>query len=129
MTKTTKPLVFEHVESSPGDGGLVLPVNKEERKQIPIGSGFFDYFPAAIAEVANVSWHGNNQHNPGEPLHWSRGKSNDHFDTIMRHLMERGAIDVDGVRHTAKAAWRILALLQLELEAEGAPVARGAKIE
>jgi hypothetical protein len=42
--------------------------------------------------------------------------------------MERGKIDTDGQRHSAKLAWRALALLQLELEAEGAPIARGARL-
>lgn len=44
----------------------------------------------------------------------------DQEDCIVRHLMERGAVDTDGMRHSAKLAWRALALLQLELEAESA---------
>lgn len=84
---------------------------------MPIASGVLDYFPDAIAAIAEVSKLGNDQHNPGEPLHWSREKSGDHADCIVRHLMERGMIDVDGARHSAKMAWRALALLQLELEA------------
>ena len=115
-----------HIAGSAIQPGL-LPTDPKERKDVPIGTGFFDYFPAAIAEVARVSKAGNDQHNPGQPIHWARGKSTDQFDTIMRHLMERGSRDVDGQRHTAKAAWRIMALLQLELEADGAPTARGAK--
>jgi hypothetical protein len=43
--------------------------------------------------------------------------------------MERGGLDKDGVRHSAKMAWRALALLQLELEAEGAPMARNASFD
>lgn len=106
----------------------VLPTDPTERKNIPIASGVLDYFPAAIAYIAKVSKVGNDQHNPGEPLHWARGKSMDHPDTIMRHFMERGTLDKDGLRHTAKAAWRMLALLQEELEREeGAPVPRGAR--
>jgi len=105
----------------------LLPTDAKERKKIPIGTGVLDYFPAALAEVAKISQMGNDQHNPGEDLHWARGKSMDQFDTTIRHLMERGTLDVDGGRHTAKAAWRILAILQLELEAEGAPIARGAR--
>jgi hypothetical protein len=104
-----------------------LPTDSKERKKIPIASGVIDYFPAALAEIAKVSFQGNEQHNPGEPLHWARGKSADHSDTIIRHFLERGTLDTDGMRHSAKLAWRVLALLQLELEAEGAPVARGAK--
>ena len=105
----------------------LLPADATERKKVPLGSGVLDYFPAALIEVAKVSWNGNNQHNPGQELHWSRGKSNDHSDTMLRHYMERGTIDTDGMRHSAKLAWRALAILQLELEAAGSPPARGAK--
>lgn len=104
-----------------------LPTSPEARKGIPIATGVLDYFPAALAEVAKVSKAGNDQHNPGEAMHWARGKSMDQADTCVRHLMERGEIDVDGMRHSAKAAWRALAILQLELEEAGeAPLARGA---
>lgn len=105
----------------------VLPTDATERKGIPITSGVLDYFPAALAAVAKVSKAGNDQHNPGEPLHWARGTSTDQADTLVRHLMERGSVDSDGQRHSAKMAWRALALLQLELEEAGeAPLARGA---
>lgn len=107
----------------------VLPTEATDRKQIPIGTGVIDYFPAALAEVAKVSHQGNQQHNPGQPLHWARKKSTDQADTIIRHFLERGKLDSDGMRHSAKLAWRALALLQLELEAEGAPLARGASNE
>jgi hypothetical protein len=83
-----------------------------------MGTGLVDYFKDALAEVAHVSFVGNRQHNPGQPLHWARGKSTDHSDCIMRHFAERGTIDVDGERHSAKLAWRALALLQQELEAD-----------
>jgi hypothetical protein len=52
----------------------------------------------------------------------------DHADTMMRHFLERGTVDTDGVRHSAKMAWRALALLQVEMEAAGAPLARGARL-
>lgn len=94
-----------------------LPSNPDERKAAPVMSGCLDYFPLALAEVARISKAGNDQHNPGQPLHWARHKSSDHADCIVRHLIERGTIDTDGQRHTAKAAWRVLALLQEELEA------------
>jgi len=107
----------------------VLPTDAKERKQIPIASGVFDYFTSALIEVAKVPYAGNEQHNPGQPLHWSRGKSSDHADTMLRHFAERGTIDTDNTRHLAKAAWRILAMLQLECEEAGAPIARGSKVE
>lgn len=96
----------------------LLPTDPKKRKEFPVGTGVLDYFPDAIIAVAHVSWHGNNQHNPGMPLHWSRDKSNDHADTLIRHFMERGTLDTDGTRHSAKMAWRALAILQLEIEAE-----------
>src|SRR4051812_33514254 len=95
-----------------------LPTDPHSRKGIPVMTGVLDYFPAAIAEVAKLSKVGNDQHNPGEPLHWARFKSTDQADTIVRHLMQRGTFDTDGVRHSTKAAWRALALLQEEMEAE-----------
>jgi hypothetical protein len=116
-----------YVESVKINAPMVLPADATERKKIPLGTGVLDYFPAALAEVAKISYAGNQQHNPGEPLHWARGKSTDQADTMLRHFLERGTLDSDGQRHSAKMVWRALAILQLELEAEGYPVARGAK--
>jgi hypothetical protein len=90
--------------------------------------GLLDYFPDALSEVARVSQVANEQHNPGEDMYWARGKSMDHADCLLRHLADRGTIDTDGQRHTAKIAWRALALLQEELEAAGAPLPRGARV-
>jgi hypothetical protein len=95
---------------------MTLPTDAKERKGLPVVTGVLDYFPDAIVEIARVSKAGNDQHNPGEPLHWAREKSTDHADCIGRHLMERGTRDADGMRHTAKMAWRALALLQQEIE-------------
>ena len=95
---------------------MLLPTDPQERKGIPITTGVLDYFPLAIAEVAKCSKAGNDQHNPGQPLHWAKGKSTDHADCIPRHLIDRGTFDTDGIRHSAKLAWRALALLQIELE-------------
>ena len=97
---------------------IYLPASAADRKATPITTGVLDYFPAALAEVARLSKKANDQHNPGEPLHWAREKSTDHADCIVRHLIERGSVDTDGMRHTAKVAWRALALLQEEIEAE-----------
>ena len=95
-----------------------LPTDWNERKAMPMASGVLDYFPDALAEVAKVSKIGNDQHNPGQPLHWARGKSMDHPDCIVRHLVDRGTVDTDGGLHSAKLAWRALALLQEECEAK-----------
>jgi len=89
----------------------------DERKQRPVYSGVLQYFPDALMEVAYCSWAGNERHNPGAPLHWDRAKSTDEADALVRHLLQAGTVDTDGVRHSAKVAWRALALLQKELEA------------
>jgi|TARA_B110000967_G_scaffold43085_1_gene43197 hypothetical protein len=89
------------------------------RKEMPIFSGVLNYFPDAIREVSKTSWTGNQQHHPDKPLHWDRSKSGDELDALARHLMEAGTTDSDGVKHSAKVAWRALANLQKELEREG----------
>lgn len=88
-----------------------------ERKVVPIATGFLDYFPRAVAAVAALSYIGNEQHNPGTPLHWDRSKSGDEADALMRHFLQRGTVDSDGVLHTTKVAWRAMAALEKELEA------------
>lgn len=105
----------------------VLPIDPAQRKSIPMATGLLDYFPLALAEVAKLSLIGNRQHNPGQPMHWARGKSTDHADTILRHLIDRGTIDTDGVRHSTKVAWRALAMLQQELEDAGGKPGRGSR--
>ena len=95
-----------------------LPEDAAGRKRFPISSGVLEYFPDAIVAVAGVSYAGNEQHNPGQPLHWARGKSTDESDTMIRHFMQRGTLDTDGLRHSAKMVWRALAILQKEIEAE-----------
>lgn len=99
---------------------------KEEaarRKGQPVATGVLAYFPDALLAVAEVSRVGNDQHNPGQPLHWAKDKSTDEPDALARHLIDylRGGdqkFDTDGVRHAAKIAWRALALLQREIDAE-----------
>lgn len=102
----------------------MLPYTKQERKDRPMHEGALLYFPDAIAELARVSKVGNDQHNPGEPMHWAREKSSDHGDCIVRHQCEAGTVDDDGLLHSAKVFWRAGAQLQLELEerhAKGLP--------
>jgi hypothetical protein len=117
----------------------LLPSDPSERKKFPIATGVLDYFPSALLQVAYVSYIGNIQHNPGQPLHHARGKSMDQEDTTIRHFMERTVSgdnnvtseltkDTDGTYHLAKAIWRLLATFQIALEAEGAPLARGARL-
>lgn len=95
-----------------------LPTEPKARKDTPMARGLIDYFPHALAEVADLSRVGNEQHNPGEPMHWAKEKSTDHADCIVRHLVDRGMRDTDGVRHSIKVAWRALAMAEIEILAE-----------
>jgi hypothetical protein len=90
--------------------------NKEKRKQIPLYSGVIKYFPDALCEVARVSYIGSKQHHPEKELHWDREKSSDDLDALMRHLLEAGTYDDDGILHDSKIVWRSLANLQKVLE-------------
>ncbi len=102
-----------------GDG------DSARRKQVPIATGLHDYFPNALAAVAEHSYFANEKHNPGQKLHWSRYNSADHADAAARHLRERGGYDNEGRRHSAGLAWRALAVLEEELIAEGYSPGRG----
>ena len=89
------------------------------RDDYPLFTGLLAYFPNALSEVARCSKVGNDQHNPGEPLHWARHKSTAHADKILRHLRDSlfEPMDNDGVLHVVKVAWRALALAEEALEA------------
>lgn len=102
-----------------------LSTNASVRKNAPMARGLLDYFPRACAAVAELSYRATQQHHPDKPMHWDKSKSTDHADCIVRHLVDRGRFDTDGVRHATKVAWRGLALLETEIEeaekAERAP--------
>ncbi len=106
---------------------MSLPTDAAERKGVPLARGLLWYFPNALAAVARVSRTGNEQHQPGEPMRWAREKSTDHADCILRHLVDAGTLDKDGELHSAKVAWRALALCESELIAAGATPGRNAK--
>lgn len=98
-----------------------IPQDDATRKAAPMFRGLLGYFPAALFAVAQHSHESNEKHNPGQPLQWARGKSSDHADCIVRHLIDAGAPDTAGRKYHLRAlAWRALALLQEECEAEGA---------
>lgn len=85
-----------------------------QRKASPVFSGVLNYFPDALMVVARVSKAGNDKHNPGQPLHWSRDKSNDHMDCAGRHMLTPYEVDADSREiHLANAVWRLLAELQI----------------
>lgn len=95
---------------------MALPTDAAVRKQSPLYSGIVAYFPLALMAIAENTAIGSEQHNPGVPIFWDRSVSQDELDALMRHLLEAGTIDTDGVRHSTKVAWRALANLQKELE-------------
>lgn len=120
------PMAMRRLELAP-KMRRALPTESAKRKTYPMAAGLLDYFPDALSEVSHVSHMGNEKHNPGEPLHHARGKSMDHADCIIRHLLNRGGFDGD-VRESAAMAWRALALLQEELERDlDLPLPRGAR--
>lgn len=106
-----------------------LPLDSTERKRWPLFAGLLRYFPSALAQVSNHSYLGNEKHNPGQPLNHARGKSTDHEDCVLRHLMDASehpagsAARIDELRGVA---WRALALLQEECELAGYRVAPAA---
>lgn len=105
----------------------LIDTDSAARKSFPMARGLLDYFPDALAAVAQHSFIANQKHNPGEELHHARGKSTDHADCILRHLVGRGGFDGD-LRESTALAWRALALLQEELERDlNLPLPRGAR--
>lgn len=117
-----------------------IPQDDAARKAAPMFRGLLGYFPAALFEVAAHSLDSDRKHNGGNPdgPQWSRGKSADHEDTIIRHLIDagkrrlgfigtliglapKGSSAKDARRyHLRCIAWRALALLQEDCEADGA---------
>jgi len=133
-----------------------LPTDSAARKEYPLHRGLLRYFPAALAGVARISKIGNDKHNPGQDMHHSRGKSGDHGDCILRHLIDleealacidkvaperrdaaceraperRDAACERALNEASHIAWRALALSQeLHEKLGGAPLAPGAKME
>ncbi len=94
----------------------MLPTDAKERKSIPLYRGLVRYFSKTLIAIAKLSMIGNEQHNPGQELHWSKDKSTDHADTLMRHLFETGTIDSDLVPHDVKVAWRACANCETYLD-------------
>jgi hypothetical protein len=79
--------------------------------------GFVCYFPDAIALVALLSKMANDQHNPGQPMHWAKDKSTEELDSLMNHVIDIGckgelSQDADGVLDAIKVGWRGMANLQ-----------------
>ena len=75
------------------------------------------YFGDALAEVGELSVKANEKHNPGEPTHWSRDKSNDHWGSWGRHMSNLGHIDPESeLLHDVSWLWRSCAINQIRAE-------------
>lgn len=120
---------------------LTLGADSQARKDTPLVGGFDNYFPAAAAGVARHSKRSNDKHNRGEPMHWARGKSNDHAECIRRHNADiqdiLAARDRPGTQFTDQQlleeldalCWRAMALSQEWYERiGGAPLAPAARL-
>jgi hypothetical protein len=100
-----------------------IPQDDQRRKDAPMFRGLLGYFPAALFEIASHSLESDRKHNPGsvEGPTWSRAKSSDHPDCIVRHLIDAGVPGTPGrLYHLRALAWRSLAMLQEECERNGA---------
>ena len=96
---------------------MALPSDDTLRKKVRAFQGFVKYFPDSIALVAYLSKVANDQHNPGEPMHWAKEKSTEELDSMMNHVIDiadKGELsqDADGVLDAIKVAWRANANLQ-----------------
>ena len=102
---------------------MALPSDSAERKKTPIYRGFIVYFPDAIAAAARLSRIGNDKHNPGQEVHWSREKSTDQADCLLRHILDAGPDWTNAytecgeeVLHAVAAFWRAGAMAQIAIE-------------
>lgn len=145
MTKSSNPKIpldhfFIDLTNAPEATNMTLPTESQARKDYPLLSGVLRYFPAALAGVAKTSKAGNDKHNPGEEMHHARGKSPDHGDCIVRHLVDVQDLLAKYERapspetkdaillELGQLAWRALAYSQDIHEKLGAPMAPGAKL-
>jgi hypothetical protein len=112
--------------------------NDKERKNTPVFKMRTRYFPKALREVTKVCVANNVRYNPDkEPadINWARGKSADQLGSLDRHITEREVdgkifehidpaiaekVGFDRIYVMAEAAWRALAQLELDIEAEEA---------
>ena len=115
MKKKTKRIVEEIIKKYEKTFKELGDYDKTPNKSFPMFEGLLKYFPNALREISHLSLVANEQHNPGEPLHWAREKSFDHKDALLRHLTEiakGNEIDDDDILHATKVAWRALANLE-----------------
>jgi len=99
---------------------IFMSTDSTVRKSMPVATGCAAYFPDALLCVAFVSKVGNDKHNPGQPLHWAKEKSQDEPDAELRHMLDafrklppdKGLEPLGDLGHLASKAWRALGDLQ-----------------
>ena len=119
MTKKDKEAVKEILKEYAKTFKDLGDYDTAPNKKFPMFEGLLKYFPNALHYVSHVSLRANEQHNPGEPLHWAKEKSTDEPDALLRHLTEvakGNELDEDELLHRGKIAWRSLAFLERYLE-------------
>jgi hypothetical protein len=97
----------------------LFPADSSGRKAIPVADFLREYFPLAIIAMTRHSVKANEKHNPGQALHWSRHKSSDHANCIVRHQMESDGFATDpdtGELIEVAVAWRACAQAQIAEE-------------
>jgi hypothetical protein len=109
-----------HIEIDPTGRPASAPGAKVDAGKVPLYRGLFDYFPLALAAIAEVSQVG------AEKYSWKGwqdvpdGRAR-YSDAMLRHLAAEsfGLLDDGpggtGKRHDAQVAWNALARLELAL--------------
>ena len=90
---------------------MLLPQDAEERREYPVGTFMRDYFPYALTMLAHHSFIANEQHNPGQPMHWAKDKSIGDGNQLMRHFLEGDKIATAwrAVEAVERECWRLVA--------------------
>jgi hypothetical protein len=104
---------------------VFMSLDSAVRKLMPVATGCMNYFPDALLLVSWVSRNGNEKHNPGQPLHWDKSKSQDEKDAEARHMLDAfrnlppdpGLEPLGHLGHLASKAWRALGDLQRACDA------------
>lgn len=127
-TVTFGPFRMEPISATlaPPSVPVFMSTDSATRKLMPVATGVLKYFPDALMLVSWISRVGNDKHNAGQTLHWAKEKSGDEPDAEVRHLLDHfrgieadpGLEPLGGLGHLASKAWRALAHLQRECDAE-----------
>lgn len=116
--KTTCPYYSVLTEADPHGRNPHEPGAKLDLGKTPVMRGALQYFPRALAAVADVSLHGAQKY---AWKGWEDVPNGEvrYGDALGRHLLKEeieGDLDADsGMLHAAHTAWNALAVLELKL--------------